>query len=151
MRINLDGSQMEVLVTNPRHNPDAPPKSGMGPIAIDLVHKALYWGGARSVGGFASAQIYRMNLPPVLKPTTMPSPPLITGISPLEQHAGGEVTLTGENLRLATAVSFIDDSDGKHLAARFHPGNNGEAERYGAKDGESIAAAQRLSSRRQAV
>jgi hypothetical protein len=119
LRANADGSQVEVLVASPDESADGFARSISGDVALDPKRKFLYWTGARHRGVDVYAMIYRMALLPLLRPTGRTSPPRIVAISPTEQKAVGQISLSGEGLAHASAVTFIDDSTGAHSTAKF--------------------------------
>ncbi len=119
-RANLGGSQEEVLAVFPIEDSAGFTRGVSGAVAVDVLHKQLYYSGGKGKGTSDSPRIIRMGLPPVLTPTVRPAPPLITAIPVGELRAGADVTVMGQHFTHATAVSFVNDSTCKHALAKFH-------------------------------
>jgi hypothetical protein len=124
IREHLDGSGREVLVTSPpvmKQVKDGASKGIGVSVAIDEKRQMVYWSASHSVGTAPYAAIFRMKLPPPLKPTVRPAPPLITAITPEIVRQNDKITIRGEHLGQTSQVTFVDDSTCKQIAAPFHP------------------------------
>lgn len=119
-RANLDGTQVEALVTSPVECGDGWVRRISGPIALDPAHGHVYWSGIRMNGPTWNAVIWRTDLRPLPEPTKQTAPPMVAAVEPAEQSAGGLVVLSGDGLADTMDVHFIDDSTGAHMKAKFH-------------------------------
>ena len=118
-RSNTDGTQIEPLVAAPRISVDGFSRR-IGCVALDLPHGQIYWSGSRDRGDM-NVTLCRTALRALSVPTDRPSPPQISAIAPIEQAAGGEITLNGSDLARTVAVAFLDDATGAHVSAKFVP------------------------------
>jgi hypothetical protein len=118
-RVSFDGTQHEAVVSFPDEYREGFVRGASGGIAVDCVHHYLYFSGGKGKGTTDSPRIYRVPLPPVLRPQERPSPPLITSIPQGPQHAGDKVSLRGRHFTNATDVVFVDDSTCHPASASF--------------------------------
>jgi hypothetical protein len=126
LRANPDGSQVETLVSVPAGDcPDGFVRR-ISDIAMDHTRGHLYWAGSRVAHSAVWPTICRVDLPPLLKARKLPAPPRITSIEPAEQRTGAKISLSGDGLADAIAVTFIDDSTGVNTAAEFTPLADGQ-------------------------
>jgi hypothetical protein len=127
VRENLDGSGREVLVTSPpvmKYIKDGDAKAIGMSAAIDEKRQIVYWSAAHFEGTAPYAAIFRMELPPRLKPTVRPAPPLVTAIAPEMMRHDDAITIRGEHLAQVSAVTFVDDSTCEQIAAKFQPNDD---------------------------
>lgn len=124
VRENVDGSGRELLVTSPpvmKHARDGSDKAMGVDAAIDGKRQMVYWTAAHFDGTDPFSSIFRMKLPPPLKATVRPAPPLITAVTPEIVRQNEKITIRGEHLAQTSAVTFVDDATCKQIAARFQP------------------------------
>ncbi len=116
-RNRLDGSQIELLATGLCES------AGM---AIDAASGYAYCAETRSTNGELHGRIRRIKIPPMLKASMKPAPPLIGSIEPIHQAHGKAVTVTGHGFTGAKGVGFVDTETGAYLEAKFKIISDGE-------------------------
>jgi len=118
-RANLDGSQPEDVVIALVN------ASGL---AIDEKRRMLYWTEYRSVNGGVFGRIRRTRIPPPLRPSNKPPPPLIEGIDPLKLTTGLTASVTGRNLGTTQTVALADATSGEYAETTFAITNDNRLE-----------------------
>jgi hypothetical protein len=121
IRSSLDGSEHEILATTTLWKDlyTLPRKGVSRSVAVDKQRGMIYFLGGHYDGSSPLSSFFRIKLPPPLKRTVRPAPPLITSLMPEAVKAGESLTIAGKYLSDAKAVTFVDDSTCEHRSTKF--------------------------------
>lgn len=117
-RSNMDGTQVELLAIRPPESQNPQNRDIYG-VAVLPERRWLYLNTGYFIGIDRYSKTDRLEIPPLLKPTTKPAPPRIASIEPLKAAAGDEVVVSGAGFKGATKAALFDDAAGGETTVDF--------------------------------